>query len=152
MNKLDSLAPSKRTDLPRVLFDSNIVLDVCLKREPYCRYSEPAVLQMVSLERKSFVSASSITDIYYVLHQSTHSSEASHELMEDVLNMFEIADTTAMDIYSAHASKAPDFEDAVIAAAAARMGLTYVITRNLDDFKSLPVKAITPQEFLKVIG
>jgi len=153
MSGLYSAAPSKRTDLPSVMFDTNVVLDVCLKREPYYHDSASAVFQMIALEQKSFISASSITDIYYMLHQSTHSAEATYELMDDVLDMFEIADITAMDIYGAHACgcKIPDFEDAVIAFAAERLGLKYVITRNLDDFKKLLVHAITPHEFLKVL-
>ena len=39
-----------------------------------------------------------------------------------------------------------DFEDAVVAATAARHSAAYIITRNIDDFRFSPVPAITPKE------
>ena len=42
-----------------------------------------------------------------------------------------------------------DFEDAVIAATAARENADYIITRNTGDFIKSSVPAISPTDFLK---
>ena len=108
---------------------------------------------MVSLQQVSFISANSITDLFYILRKNLGSAQAAHDALDNILGLFEIADIDALDIYGAHSlgCKVPDFEDAVIAYAAARLRLKYVITRNTNDFKKLPVRAITPHEFLKVL-
>jgi hypothetical protein len=41
-----------------------------------------------------------------------------------------------------------DFEDAVVATSAEAAGCEVIITRNLTDFASSPVPALTPEEFL----
>ena len=48
-------------------------------------------------------------------------------------------------------TKEHTFEDAVVAATAARENLDYLITRNTDDFDKSPVPAITPADFLKIM-
>ena len=42
-----------------------------------------------------------------------------------------------------------DFEDAVQAACAKRHFLNLIITRNVKDFVNSPVKAVSPEEFLR---
>jgi hypothetical protein len=44
-----------------------------------------------------------------------------------------------------------DFEDAIQAAAAIRIAADYVVTRNVDDFRSTGVKAITPEDLLALM-
>ena len=41
-----------------------------------------------------------------------------------------------------------DFEDAALASAAEAAGCELIITRNVADFGSSPVPAVTPEEFL----
>jgi predicted nucleic acid-binding protein len=43
-----------------------------------------------------------------------------------------------------------DLEDALQASAAIAFGATIIVTRNIADFKKLPIKAMTPVEFIKV--
>ncbi|MCL2324159.1 MAG: PIN domain-containing protein [Actinomycetia bacterium] len=138
-------------DLPCILFDTNVVLDVFLAREPFLHDSKKAIESMISLKPRSFIAASSLTDLAYVLQKNLGSAAATHEALEEVLNLFDIADTTAWDVYSAHANKAPDFEDNLIAATADRIGAKYIVTRNVKDFKVLIVKVVTPHEFLKLL-
>jgi predicted nucleic acid-binding protein len=138
------------TDLPCVLFDTNVVLDLLFEREPYLQDSAKAVARMFCLQPRAFVSASAITDLYYVLSRNLKNQEQVYEALEKVFKLFAIADVTAMNIYSAYAIKPKDFEDAVAGAVAASQGFKYVITRNTKDFEQLPVTAITPTEFLAV--
>ena len=45
-----------------------------------------------------------------------------------------------------------DFEDALIAAAAEAAEATHIVTRNTADFRRSPVKAVTPEEFVRLVA
>jgi hypothetical protein len=42
-----------------------------------------------------------------------------------------------------------DYEDALLAFTASRQKTAYIVTRNENDFKNLPIPALTPQNFLE---
>ena len=44
------------------------------------------------------------------------------------------------------------FEDAVQSATMESVHADYIITRNIKDFKNSPVKALTPNDFLKTVS
>lgn len=50
----------------KLLIDTNVVLDVLLKREPFCE----AAINVLNLAKRNdvqeFISATAITDIYYI--------------------------------------------------------------------------------------
>jgi predicted nucleic acid-binding protein len=45
----------------------------------------------------------------------------------------------------------PDFEDCLQDESAKEVGADYIVTRNIQDFQNSDVKAVTPEEFLKII-
>jgi len=45
-----------------------------------------------------------------------------------------------------------DFEDAVVAASALKEKCDFIATRNIGDFRNSPLKAVTPEELLSIIG
>lgn len=45
-----------------------------------------------------------------------------------------------------------DFEDCLQDECAKEISADFIITRNLDDFQNSQIKAITPQNFLEIIG
>jgi predicted nucleic acid-binding protein len=50
----------------KVLIDTNIVLDVLLNRQPYCQDAAKIIILSEKKIIESYVSASTITDIYYI--------------------------------------------------------------------------------------
>ena len=52
--------------MKRLLFDTNIILDIALKREPHYNDSVAVFLQSDNKSVFGFVTASTITDIYYI--------------------------------------------------------------------------------------
>ena len=66
------------------------------------------------------------------------------EAVDTILSFVKIADVTAEDIRSASSLDMSDFEDAVIASVAARIGADHIVTRNVKDFAASPVKAVLP--------
>ena len=52
---------------------------------------------------------------------------------------------------SARALGFADYEDAVVAMAAQKARCAYIVTRNVRDFQSAPVPAVTPAEFMNLL-
>ena len=50
----------------KLLFDTNVVLDVLLNRAPYCESAAKAAVLSEKGYVNGYVSASAVTDIYYI--------------------------------------------------------------------------------------
>lgn len=137
----------------RVLIDTNIVLDVLIQREPFFEHSQ---LVMLASERKlihGFVSASSITDIFYISIKCTKDKKKTYELVKKLL--MGTVDTAAVDgdiIFQALDAEWNDFEDCVQYVVGERISADYIVTRNPGDFKNSRIKVVTPEELLKIIA
>jgi predicted nucleic acid-binding protein len=134
----------------RILIDTNIVLDILLKREPFFETSYSALKRAVVNDIKCLVSATAVTDIFYLLRKGRGDTRQAKESLERLLQLVMVADVMALDIQTALSDSIPDFEDAVVHAVAARNKADYIMTRNTKDFAGTAVPAITPQDFIKL--
>jgi predicted nucleic acid-binding protein len=135
-----------------VLLDTNVSLDETLdtpEREPFKKNAD----RIFSLVKKgyitAYISASTITDNFYLLHNTLHSKDKAMERLEHLLSMVQIATVDDADIRRAVSLHWPDFEDAVQFTAAESAQADYIITRNIKDYKlAPPEKIITPADFV----
>jgi len=134
----------------RVLLDTNIILDIALKRDPHFLDSSEVFMKIDSSVVYGFVTATTITDIYYISKK-----EKGHQVSIDFIsNLIEIIDVIGIDrrvIIESLLSKITDFEDAVQSVSSFFNSIDYIITRNQKDFSESAVKALTPKEFLDLI-
>ena len=134
----------------KIMIDTNVVLDVLLKREPFFQASYE-VLKRSALEQiEGFVSATAATDISYLLRGALKDNQAAKDSLEKLLQLVGFADALGEDVHAAIASNMTDFEDALVSAIAARCRMDYIVTRNAGDFRESSIKALTPQEFLNL--
>jgi hypothetical protein len=134
----------------KILFDTCVVLDALMDRRPYSQASQSALLLATNNRCEGFLTAKSMTDIFYVAHRLYHDKDKCRASINSLLLIFGLLDTTGFDIRAALNSPMPDFEDAVLAFDAASNHMDYIVTRNKKDFESSPVPAITPEEFLSL--
>jgi predicted nucleic acid-binding protein len=134
----------------KVYFDTNIVIDILEKRHPFFKDSYTIFLMAAEKEIDGIISASAVTDIYYIVRKSRKSKKDALAAVIDLFNILTIVDTTGGDIHFAAVSKIADFEDAVSAEAAKREGADYIVTRNTGDFINSPIPAILPENFLSL--
>ncbi len=130
-----------------LLFDTNVILDSLLERSSFAVESSNSVKNALAKGYHCLFSTSSATDLFYIIRKQTGSRTVAWERMILLSNILEFASVTGDDIMAALKSRMQDFEDAVVAATAARHSAAYIITRNIDDFRFSPVPAITPKEF-----
>jgi len=135
----------------KILLDTNVILDIIEKREPYFHDSYKVFMKSAAREFEAIIGAGSVTDIYYITRKNCKDSRQALSYIIDMLKVVSSIDTKTVDIQEAIRLNFPDFEDAVIAATASREGASYIITRNTSDYNKSPVPAITPADFLKKI-
>ncbi|MCM1132985.1 MAG: PIN domain-containing protein [Ruminococcus flavefaciens] len=135
----------------KIMCDTNIILDVMLEREPFAESSANVLRLCENHYIDGFVSASSITDIFYLVRKHTHSNESAYNAVGKVLEIVRVCNVTNNEVLKAYQIKAKDFEDCLLAVCAESSGCDYIVTRNIKDFENLPVPAITPAEFLELI-
>ena len=134
----------------RILIDTNIILDIVQKREPFFADSYQALRKAIEADAECLISASAATDIFYMFRKAFQSAQQAKERIEQLSQIVTFADVQGADIHTALTRSMPDFEDAVVDAVAERSDASYILTRNIKDFAGSSVPAITPTEFLKI--
>jgi len=134
----------------KVLVDSNVVLNKLLKQPAFFAGSN-AVFTLAEIGKiTGYISASAVTDIYYIARKSLGKA-AAREAIKKMLLVFYPAAVTGDDIYQALDLEWGDFEDSVQYAVGEGLAVDYIITRNTQDFTSGSIVAITPEQFIEII-
>jgi predicted nucleic-acid-binding protein len=134
----------------KILIDTNIALDVVLKRQPFLT-SSAQVLGLSKLGISLFLSASTITDIYYIISRTLKSKKIAMSLLKNLLATIDIAAVTGNEIRQAISLDWGDFEDAVQYAAGESIAVDYIVTRNKNDFASASLPIVNPDELLALL-
>ena len=135
----------------KVVVDTNIVLDVLARREPFFEQSQ-SVMQLIAESKASgAITANAITDIYYILrkHLDKDSLKAA---LRGLMELLEVISVTGNECLAALYLPIDDYEDALVSCCAQSWKADYIITRNVKDFEYSSVEAITPDTFLKSTG
>lgn len=135
----------------RILLDTCIVIDVLQARSPFNKSAEKIFLGIANEHYEGYITAKSMTDIYYITHRCTHSDKETRKIISNLMSLFNLLDTTGMDIKKAVLSDISDYEDAVMAETAIRTGMNCIITRNKKDYLKSNIVVYSPEEFLKIV-
>ena len=136
----------------KALIDTCIILDVLQKREPFFEDAHLTFLGVANRQFEGFISAKSVTDIYYLMHRFFHDDLKTRETLEILFKLFSILDTTQIDCKKAILSSVSDYEDAVMIETALRTNMDCIVTRNIHDYSKSVVKVYSPNEFLTVLN
>jgi len=98
----------------------------------------------------SYVSASAITDIFYIT-QKEHGKNTAREAIKRLLQVFYPATVTDKNIYKALELEWEDFEDSVQFTVGEAISADFIVTRNTRDFRSGSIAAVTPEQFIQTI-
>lgn len=136
----------------RIMCDTNILLDVLLDREPFAGDSASVLKLCEEGKAEGFVTASCVTDIFYLVQKYLHSHDLAYNAIGKILEILKIAPVTNNDVLTAYQARASDFEDYLLAVCAKAVGCKCIITRNKPDFKNFGLQLYEPAEFIKVFG
>lgn len=134
----------------KLLLDINVLLDVLLQRDPW---AEPAANLLTRIERgeaEGFIGGHTLTTIHYVMSRARDRQVAA-AAVTDLLRFLEVIPIEKMDFSQALVLPMEDFEDAVQAAAALKIGVDYIVTRDEKGFGGLAIPSVNSGEILSLL-
>jgi predicted nucleic acid-binding protein len=137
--------------MKRILFDTNVILDVLLDRKPHAEASAAAWALAEQGQAEGFLSAHAVTTLHYLIQKAAGNTKAVRAI-SSLLRVFAVAAVDGSVIDEALKIPAPDFEDAVTAASARAAGCEWIVTRDPKGFRGSPVRCLTPEAVLPLIA
>lgn len=133
-----------------VLFDTDVVLDLLLDREPFSEAAAELFSRVEKGDVTGYVCATTVTTVHYLAAKAVGGARAKRYIRE-LLSLVEVAPVNRAVLEGALQGRYRDFEDGVVAEAAHHVGASAIITRNLRDFRISAVPAYSPLEVLKML-
>lgn len=136
----------------KILLDTNVVLDFLLERDPFFQDAE-RLFQAISQDRVvGYVTATTLTDIFYIARRHTQSLEKARQAVSETLTAMAVCPVDRNVLESALSSDCADFEDAVQIFSAVAQGLDAIVTRDAQGFVNSPLSTLTVKELLTQIA
>ena len=132
----------------KLMVDTNIIFDVFFERQPFYESSKKALSLCEKRKVEGFVTASTITDIYYMVRRHFQSTELAYKYLGYVLDIVRVLPVTNEDILSAYLERAKDFEDCLLVTCAKKNKCTHLLSRNKKDFVGFDISLLSPEELL----
>jgi len=133
----------------RPLLDTNVLVDVALRRPGLHEASGATVAWCLNNPGSGLLAVHSLATLSYLATRAAGPAKA-REFIADLIEGTDIARIDNGEVKRALALSMVDFEDALVAAAAESAGATHIVTRNTADFRRSPVKAVTPEDFMRL--
>ena len=134
----------------KVFIDSDVLLDVLAKREPF--YTDSA--EVLSLAENHLIEAYTtpvvIAYLYFLLTKLATKNIALKGITR-LRAMLKILNLNQNHVDKAISSKFTDFEDALQYYASLDGDIDYILTRNTLHYKSSEISVYTPTEFLNFL-
>lgn len=136
----------------KVLIDTNIILDVILKRPIHLEQSK-RIMQCCQSLVDGYIAVHSVSNMFYILHESeSFTVEECRSILNKLLYVFDVATLNKTDVLAAVNNESfDDIEDSMQNEAAVSAELDYIVTRNSKDFENSTIPAITPEKFLLLV-
>jgi predicted nucleic acid-binding protein len=135
----------------KVLFDTNVVLDVLLEREPHVGVAAKLFALVDKGRLEASICATTATTIYYIAAKSFGRRRA-HTQVHELLSLFDVAAVDREVLDHALDLDFADFEDAVAHEAARASGMSAIVTRDGGDFVNASLPVFDPHELLAAIA
>ncbi|MCR5149361.1 MAG: PIN domain-containing protein [Eubacterium sp.] len=140
----------------RVLLDTNVIVDVLQRREPWFADGQKIFYAIANKQIIGCITAKEAADIHFFSRKQFVGEEnvdaKARNVMTKLYAIFELIDTLGIDCQNAIAIENKDYEDAIMIESAKRAGVDCIVTRNLDHFKLSPIPVYSPSEFVVKIS
>ena len=136
----------------KVLIDTNIMIDALTNRDGRSGFSATVIDLCAKQVIDGYVALHSISNMYYILRKQYSDAERRTILKRynEILKVAEVGnDVVDTAINNTVIS---DYEDALQYACAETVGADYIVTRNIKDYEKAEIRAISPEELLKLLA
>lgn len=134
----------------KVILDTNILLDIFFKREPFYNYSVICLALVEKENIEGWICGTTVNTLSYLL-QKELTSETANDHIESILKLFNVSVINKKILKEALYNGFSDYEDAVLYQSALHSRLDGIVTRNKKDFRKSQIAVYTPNELIKVL-
>lgn len=135
----------------KLLIDTNVILDMILKRNDY-EISMELFRKAKETGTGVYITASSVTDIFYIIRKETHNTSQTYVIMDNIFRLVVVLSVTEQDIREAFEQKWKDFEDCVQYITGKNNRMDYIVTVNQKDYEDAQLPVMTPAAWIAMIG
>ncbi|MBC8114822.1 MAG: PIN domain-containing protein [Candidatus Saccharimonas sp.] len=129
----------------RVLVDTNVVLDFLLRREPWMAQSRELLRAQREGKVELFISANSVTDLFYVIHRQVGRHRAWAAIRACLKNLTVVPIGRA-ELLAAAQLDGSDFEDNLQVVCAVAAQVETITTRDVTGFDFSPIPVMLPAD------
>jgi len=133
----------------KALFDTNVLLDVVLDRPRLAVASRSALTWGFEHPGQACLAWHSVATLAYFFGRHG-GRDRVRALVGELVDRLDIVGGADRELRRAVELPLADFQDAMIAALAESAEATHIVTRNTADFRRSPVKAVTPEDFVRL--
>ena len=136
----------------KVLIDTNIMIDALTNRDGRSGFSATVIDLCAKQVIDGYVALHSISNMYYILRKQYSDAERRTILKRynEILKVAEVGNDVVDTAINNTAIS--DYEDALQYACAETVGADYIVTRNIKDYDKAEIRAISPEELLKLLA
>ena len=136
----------------KVLIDTNIMIDALTNRDGRSGFSATVIDLCAKQVIDGYVALHSISNMYYILRKQ-YSDAERRTIMKRYNGILKVAEVGNDVVDTAINNTAiSDYEDALQYACAETVGADYIVTRNIKDYGKAEIRAISPEELLKLLA
>ena len=135
-----------------VLIDANVVITYITGRDDPYKAASEKLMELCSAERiDGYLAFHSLSVIWYVLRKWPQSRR--RKWLKTICTVLTVTGASQAEILSAIENEAfADFEDCLQDKCAKTVQADYIVTGNIRDYRHSEIRAVTPDELLRIIG
>ena len=134
----------------RVLFDTNVVLDVLLARAPHIGPPTALLDQVAANDLEGLLGATTLTTIQYLAAKAVRAKQAERHL-RTLLSLFEVGACDACRADRCAGARVSRLRGCRLARGARHAGAAAIVTRDPKGFPKARLKVYAPDELLRFI-
>lgn len=134
----------------RILFDTNVVLDLLLDRKPHTKAAALLFSRVEKGDLDGLLCATTLTTVHYLTTRVVETEKTVSDLGK-LLGLFEVAPVNRSVLEAALAADFDDFEDAVLYESARHADGEGIVTRNVADFRKAKMPIYSPRELVAAL-
>ncbi len=135
--------------MTRLFLDTNIVVDLLERREPFCHDAVRIFAMAYNKKVQIVVSPMTYSTASFLLRK--HGAEGVRNLLSNFRQLSRVATANEQIVDDSLASQFTDFEDAMQYYVALKAKADIIITRNGKDFAASKLPVMTAKEYLASI-
>ena len=135
--------------MTRLFLDTNIVVDLLERREPFCHDAVRLFTMAYNKQVQLVVSPMTFSTASFLLHK--HGADGVRNLLSNLRQLSRVAASDERTVDDSLASQFKDFEDAMQYYTALRAKADCIITRNQKDFTASKLPVMSAGEYLNTL-